>query len=354
MKLHRKLKHTFIPHKDNDYKPHFFREASMSIILIASLGLFAVSGSSALVIKNTEVGARIVVGVLIDLTNNQRISNHLQPLVHNKILDAAATLKAQDMVNKGYFAHNSPEGKAPWYWFGQAGYFFLYAGENLAVNFSESNEVENAWMNSPLHRANILDTKFKEIGLATLRGVYEGNETTFVVQLFGTPSFSVVKKIDTSTSTATTTKSVLLSQAKKTIKRSPSSIGDSPVVKGDTFLLNNDREVVAVNDAQAYSVAREPSNGTYGDDVASVAPLAGVMPVYSKWYERVIYNNPILVSIIYALLAVLVGIALFLMIFIEIKKQHPKNILYGVLMLTILVLLIRLNEIYFIKGIPFI
>jgi hypothetical protein len=96
-------------------------------------------------------------------------------------------MKADDMAAKSYFAHTSPEGIDPWYWFNQAGYKFTYAGENLAVDFSDSSAVNTAWMNSPTHRANLLDQHYTEIGIATADGMYQGHMTTFVVEEFGTP-----------------------------------------------------------------------------------------------------------------------------------------------------------------------
>ena len=61
-------------------------------------------------------------------------------------------MKAQDMATLGYFAHVSPDGKTPWYWIEKVGYDYQYAGENLAINFSDSKDVTNAWMASPLHK----------------------------------------------------------------------------------------------------------------------------------------------------------------------------------------------------------
>ncbi len=125
--------------------------------------------------------------VLVQLTNQDRSNLNLNTLTVNSLLEKAAQMKADDMASRGYFAHNTPDGKTPWYWLNKAGYVYLYAGENLAVNFEESEDVQNAWMNSEGHRKNILDSKFKEIGIATSTGVYKGRTATFVVQMFGTP-----------------------------------------------------------------------------------------------------------------------------------------------------------------------
>lgn len=132
--------------------------------------------------------ASVISAVLVELANEDRNGNALGVLTINPILTAAAQAKANDMATKGYFAHVSPDGVDSWYWFKQSGYTFLYAGENLAVDFSDSVEVERAWMNSPTHRANILNGYFTQIGIATAQGTYQGHQTTFVVQMFGTPS----------------------------------------------------------------------------------------------------------------------------------------------------------------------
>ena len=134
--------------------------------------------------------AAVVSSTLVNLANQDRTSNQVQPLTVSPALTAAAQAKANDMVANGYFAHTSPSGKTSWYWFQQAGYAFTYAGENLAVNFNNSSDVENAWMNSPEHRANILNAHFTQIGVATAQGTYNGHPATYVVQMFGSPAKS--------------------------------------------------------------------------------------------------------------------------------------------------------------------
>jgi uncharacterized protein YkwD len=129
----------------------------------------------------------IYAAVLVDLTNQNRAASNISKLAVSPILEKAAQMKADDMASKGYFAHNTPEGKTPWYWFDSAGYKYVYAGENLAVNFQNSEDVETAWMNSRGHFLNIMNPKFTEIGIATSTGVYKGRQAVFVVQLFGAP-----------------------------------------------------------------------------------------------------------------------------------------------------------------------
>jgi hypothetical protein len=123
---------------------------------------------------------------VIDLTNKDRIAQGLEALKENSTLDKAAAEKAADMIKNNYFAHTSPSGLSPWYWFEKNDYDYTYAGENLAVGFTNSEEEETAWMNSPTHRKNILNSNYKEIGVAMMKGEMDGENTTITVQLFGT------------------------------------------------------------------------------------------------------------------------------------------------------------------------
>ncbi|MBI5004417.1 hypothetical protein HZC00_04990 [Candidatus Kaiserbacteria bacterium] len=159
--------------------------------------MFAASGAAPRYAMRFPQVAAVVSAVIVDLTNGDRTTNDLSILKVNPVLVAAAQTKADDMAAKGYFAHTSPDGTDPWHWFAEAGYQFDYAGENLAIDFSDSADVERAWMNSPTHRENILNTQFTEIGIATAVGMYQGRMTTFVVQEFGTPKGTSRKHVAT-------------------------------------------------------------------------------------------------------------------------------------------------------------
>ena len=152
------------------------------LFFVSLVGLFSIVKSEYL--YNL---ANVLSSTLIDLANDSRKEEKLSKLNSNDLLIEAAQLKANDMAEKGYFAHNSPDGSKPWYWLDQAGYQYKNAGENLAVNFTESEDVHNAWLRSPTHRANIFRNNFTEIGIATAEGYYKGQKATFVVQFFGEP-----------------------------------------------------------------------------------------------------------------------------------------------------------------------
>ncbi|MCX6724696.1 MAG: CAP domain-containing protein, partial [Candidatus Shapirobacteria bacterium] len=125
-------------------------------------------------------------------TNQKRAENGLTPLALNGKLNEVAQRKAGDMFAFNYWAHVSPSGRSPWSFFQEVGYKYLYAGENLARDFMNSEAVVEAWMNSPSHRDNLLNPNYKEIGLSVVNGTLNGVETTLVVQMFGTPTSTPV------------------------------------------------------------------------------------------------------------------------------------------------------------------
>ena len=129
----------------------------------------------------------IYASVLVNLTNRDRAAQNLSELKINPLLEKAAQFKADDMATRGYFAHNTPEGLTPWYWLTRVGYEYKYAGENLAVNFVNSEDIQTAWANFRGHWLNIINPKYTEIGIATSTGIYKDREAIFVVQMFGAP-----------------------------------------------------------------------------------------------------------------------------------------------------------------------
>lgn len=161
--------------------------AILSIIAVVIVGIIVIRGFDKLVLNEHDFVASVLPAVLVDLANADRAATETPTLRTSAKLERAAQLKANDMASKGYFAHNSPEGVTPWHWFNEVGYKFVYAGENLAINFNESSEVNTAWLNSPTHKANIMNDRFTEIGIATAEGIYQGKNSIFVVQMFGKP-----------------------------------------------------------------------------------------------------------------------------------------------------------------------
>ena len=186
----------FLPHKDTHKKAHLISWEGIIIYIL----LFILLQVGFSIINYTKPGvlgisANIDQKLLIELTNKERQKQGLPPVSENSALTKAAALKAQNMFNENYWAHFAPSGKTPWDFIIGSGYKFTFAGENLAKNFYNSDDVVTAWMNSPTHRDNLLHPKYKDIGIAVVEGNLNGQKTTLIVQMFGTNEMIAAKPV---------------------------------------------------------------------------------------------------------------------------------------------------------------
>jgi Cysteine-rich secretory protein family len=188
------FKKNFIPHEGNEHRPHFLRTSNIRniVVIVLFLELSTFLLPTLLNLNQTGGMAAVLTSVLSDLTNEERKDQNLDILTVNKTLNEAAEMKANDMATYGYFAHTSPQGKTPWYWIEKVGYKYEYAGENLAINFNDSKDVTNAWMESPTHKLNIVKENYTEMGTGIATGIYQGKKTIFVVQIYASPVKSIV------------------------------------------------------------------------------------------------------------------------------------------------------------------
>ncbi len=182
------LAHYFLPHETNNFRPRTLHISALVFYII----VFLLLQTSFRVIKYSRpdilgFATDINVEKLLNLTNLQRAQLGLRPLTLNSQLSTAAQAKANDMFSKSYWAHNAPDGTTPWVFISQSGYNYLYAGENLAKDFANSEGVVNAWMASPSHRENMLKGEYQDVGFAIVNNRLAGEETTLVVEFFGTP-----------------------------------------------------------------------------------------------------------------------------------------------------------------------
>lgn len=178
----------FIPHERNHYHPHILSHRFLGLVSLFMVAMkFAIIATVAISPAVPAFSSAITVDNVLALTNQSRQEYKLGALKLNSKLALAAQNKANDMAAKGYFAHNTPDGKTPWSFIKAVGYTYVSAGENLAVDFTQAENVETAWMNSPGHRANILNKNYEEIGIGIANGQFQGHDTIFVVQMFGMP-----------------------------------------------------------------------------------------------------------------------------------------------------------------------
>lgn len=187
------LSHLFLPQESNNHKAKFLHP---QILLFFSVFILFFGFSLKVIHKVAPnilgIATNISVNDLLVLTNQKREQAGLSPLRLNNQLSSAAYAKANDMFQNNYWAHFSPKGSTPWEFIVNSGYKYSFAGENLAKDFNDSTGVVNAWMASPTHKDNIMKSEYKDIGFAVVNGKLNGQETTLVVQMFGSSSSPVV------------------------------------------------------------------------------------------------------------------------------------------------------------------
>jgi hypothetical protein len=293
--------------------------AAASILIVS---IFLLTSLDKILLRSNEY-ASVIAAVLVDMANSDRTVNNLHGLTLSPALVAAAQAKAEDMAAKSYFAHTSPEGKDPWYWFKQAGYNFAYAGENLAVDFSDSGDVNTAWMNSPSHRENLLDPHFTEVGIATAYGFYQGHPTVFVVQEFGTPSAHETARVAVTSTTPTEPTTPAIASARPAI--SP------PQVLGEQSGAPKKAAAAAVTPV----VKPVPTPITVSVRPSTEKP----QKVASDWWHLLASPKSAL-YIAYYVIAGLILLALAIDTGLQIRLHHERKAITAGLMLVLVVLFV--------------
>lgn len=189
-----RLQHWLLPHQGNQQRPVLIQ--SRGFLLVSMLiGLWSLVLFAALRLPQLHqilgYGSQITVPQVLTKINEQRTQQQLPSLTLDDQLSQAAAAKAQDMFAHQYWAHTSPSGQEPWDFIKSSGYHYSVAGENLAKNFTQTDTMVEAWMNSPTHKANIVSPNYTQTGIAVIEGELNGVETTLVVQMFGKPEGEV-------------------------------------------------------------------------------------------------------------------------------------------------------------------
>jgi hypothetical protein len=293
-------------------------------------------------------------------------------LQRNTVLDTAAKLKAEDMAKNEYFSHFSPTGVSPWHWFDQAGYVYAHAGENLAIHFTDSSEVVEAWMDSPTHRQNIVNSLYTEIGVGTAKGKFDGYDTVYVVQLFGTPAMAKpvsvsnqkpaiitpeelviasevasqeeipevqtevlsINGIEVESNSLQTTSGQMESKDNFSIKNEPKLAPSNEVEMSETIMVEDsitetpseilsEKEVVAVESSFiSTSSGLEASNVVTGKNEYSKVSVASIATQPNS-----------LLQMVYSVIAFLVVFLLIVSVILDLRRLRLVQVAYGLLLL---------------------
>lgn len=176
-----------IPDPDNDFRPLALRHRPLALVSTLLLAVKLIAMTTVALVPQTADLATITSTTIVNLTNAERKKAGVSTLAVSPALTSAAQQKAQDMLEHDYFAHISPSGVTPWFWMAKVGYTYEMAGENLAIDFTEAEDVVAAWLASPSHRDNMLQAGYTETGVAVATGEFQGGTSTVVVHMFGRP-----------------------------------------------------------------------------------------------------------------------------------------------------------------------
>ncbi|MBI5621487.1 hypothetical protein HY933_01305 [Candidatus Falkowbacteria bacterium] len=324
----------FIPHQGNGHLPKALRTVMLrwyAIFLITVKVLLTVF--LFVVYPSVMVFGGKISDDVITLANTARQDSGISMLQTSDLLTQAAQAKADDMAAKGYFSHTAPNGDKPWVWLNGVGYQYYAAGENLAMDFSSGASVHLAFMNSPSHRKNIMNPRYREIGVGVSYGKIEGRDTAFLVEYFGS-----TEKYQQSAS----------------IARSPVDRGVSgyeQALTEGTGVKSAGEETVVQGVNQPYAVSQTVGTTAEGQTVLELneesAPVVVAVPETSQ--ARDIINTLVMTvdRFFYAFMIFLI-ISLALKIFIQIHIQHHATIGYTI-SLILLVGILALTHFHFVE-----
>jgi len=329
--MFRWLKKYFIPHEGNNFHPHVLRREAITALLLLTIAIelgFLVQVY--VVFDKTKFLAAVLPGVLTSLTNDARADNKLALLTESELLVQAAQLKANDMAQNGYFAHTSPSGVTPWHWLDVAGYSYQAAGENLAVNFVDSEDVAEAWMKSPTHRANMVRSDFSEVGIAVAKGTWQGRSAVFVAQFFGKPFSAPVAQ-----AAPPPTPTPPAGQA------APAPVPEP--LPAPTPLPPPPAGQAAPTAPPSVNVPETPPETEVILGGETAVPSPSTLSPVQKSIEKTLTSPREVSTSLYIVIALIIGLALLLTFFIRIEHQHPPFLARGAALFAIVIFLLFVN-----------
>jgi len=156
------------------------------IQLVLILLILTAFSASLLTPTQPASGDSITSEGLLEKINEERKNRNIPLLLTDGRLGVAAGQKSSDMLERDYFDHVDPDGNYVWPLISNAGYKpYALLGENLAIDFNSESGIVKAWLNSPSHRDNLLNSNFADQGLSAKYGDFNGRYTAVVTSLFG-------------------------------------------------------------------------------------------------------------------------------------------------------------------------
>ena len=160
--------------------------AKIAIVSLVAISIISLVTVGYFVYVNNTYAKDSTYDRSLELVNDLRVENNLDGLDWNENLANAAQDKVDDIIAKRYFQHTSPDGVKAWDFILKNDYSYIYAGENLAIDYSSVDDAFAAWVDSPSHYKNLVSDKYQEYGFAQGEGDVEGHTAKIYVQIFAT------------------------------------------------------------------------------------------------------------------------------------------------------------------------
>lgn len=365
----------FIPSERNDHRPKILKPRSLVVITILStLIKVIVVGYLFFIYPNRAIMSEVVIRKVFELTNQSREEAGLKPLTMNSVLSASAAAKANDMIANDYFAHHSPSGKKPWDWVSRSDYPYILVGENLAMNFATADGVHTALMNSPSHKKNIMNEKYKDLGLAMVSGEIDGKETNVLVELFATTGNSVkaASAVTETKSTSVTVSDIPVAEKKVAVEMTPVKKETVPatvteknntVVDSKTVNVSKAAPVTSSKKEEVKVIAKTEIASTSVENEKEISVAASEAELEDNLNHQVTYTMPdedlrfgIATSLVrgtnifYAGLLIFMFIALLINIFVKISVQHKPVIIQSLIVILFIVSLASV-KVHFLENV---
>jgi uncharacterized protein YkwD len=241
----------------NKFHSYGFFITSFLILALAAFKIY-----TAEIFPQKIIASDLTIQNILDGVNKERELRNILTLNQNHKLSLAAQSKADDMMARKYFSHTDPEGHYIWDKIVAEGYTpYLTLGENLAIEFYDTESLINAWMNSPTHRANLLNENFKDQGMGLSFG--QESQKQYHSAIANTFGALLIKKVAAQNNLAAVNnlnpKATKKPQAKKTAQTATKNQTVPKEQNSAPLNVENSKKPVSIRGEETFALNTQPS-----------------------------------------------------------------------------------------------
>jgi len=346
------FKDFFLPGHYNNFQPKILRTKFLTTIVILLILLKAIFSFSLLfVYPNLALMSEDIASKIYQITNEDRIAHNLLSLKLNNSLSKIAFQKANDMLIRNYFAHKDPDNKMIWDLLDRTDYPYVHIGENLGMNFVTAELVNEALMKSPMHRKNILNENFQDIGIAVVSRKINNKRTNILVQVFADKE--IKQDTDNLKTIKREVKNVPVVSLTELKEKEPTK-----VLLVETTTKEKRPQKIIKNTSTNIALKKGEAKNSSSSIALQERQNKRIKPSSSVGYvENNAYKNGNLVigfmdwsRLIFKIVLTILFFALLLNIFVEITIQH-KSVIFQTIFVLIIIVILLSAKISFVESI---